>query len=198
MARDRQAAGGEPPVSEYERAELVRPRRENAGLAMERDVLIALGGAPGQGGDGPVTVTVVTSRSATSHPLVHRGRDGDRRLRVPVSVDLPLQPGKRLLRLDAGRAGLADVLAPAGQRVDPGEDDGPEAARGQRLDVAAGATAGRHGCTIRPADPTTDPTSQPCGQSRQRSCRSAAVPPTGFEPDGCLGAWAVVDGRIFI
>ena len=43
------------------------------------------------------------------HPLLHRGRDGDRRLRVPVLVDLPLQPGQRLLRLDAGRAGLADV-----------------------------------------------------------------------------------------
>ena len=40
VARDRQARGGaEPPVSESERAELARLRRELAEAQMERDVL---------------------------------------------------------------------------------------------------------------------------------------------------------------
>jgi hypothetical protein len=54
---------------------------------------------------------------ASSSPAsaVFRALDCDRRLRMPVLVDLPLQPGQRLLRLAAGRAGLADVLALVGQ-----------------------------------------------------------------------------------
>lgn len=40
VARDRESRGGaDPPLSESERAELGRLRRDNAELAMERDVL---------------------------------------------------------------------------------------------------------------------------------------------------------------
>src|SRR4029453_3434637 len=83
------------------------------------------------------------------HPLLHCGRDGDRRLRVPVAVYLPLQPGKRLLRLDARPPGLAEADVLAGHRMGAGVNAGPEAARGHRLNVAAAAArAGRHRCTI--------------------------------------------------
>ena len=53
VARDRQARGGaEPPVSESERAELARLRRELAEAQMERDVLIGPveGTGPGRPG----------------------------------------------------------------------------------------------------------------------------------------------------
>ena len=62
------------------------------------------------------------------HPLVDRFGDGDRRLGLPVEVDVTLQAGELLLRLGARLPGLANVRVPVGQRVDPGVDDGPVAA----------------------------------------------------------------------
>jgi hypothetical protein len=48
--------------------------------------------------------------------------------------------------------------------------------------MTAGTTTGRHGCTIRRVESTTESTSGHSRWSRQRPCRSIVVPPTGFEP----------------
>ena len=57
VAKDRrQREGGNGALSEDERAELARLRKENAELAMRCDVLKRIGGPLGERGDGPVAV----------------------------------------------------------------------------------------------------------------------------------------------
>ncbi|MEV1328422.1 IS3 family transposase [Micromonospora costi] len=74
VKKDREARGEAPAggLSEDERAELARFRRENAELAMERDDSPqAIRGPVGEGSDGPVSVAAFIASQRTEHDVPH-------------------------------------------------------------------------------------------------------------------------------
>ena len=127
------------------RVELVRRPVADGREDMQPDqVLVPLPGRVGQVGD--------------LQPLRQRLPDGDVRARVTVLVDLALQSGQRHLRGVVRPVRLAEIPRLARQWVGAGVHDGAEAARGERLDVAAGAATARgHHPTLRALIPQSIP-----------------------------------------